>query len=135
MDVYQIAQRATDLDRASAFYTNLLGAPPTATFDPPGLVFFQVGSLRLLLDRNAPSALLYLQVEDVRVKVEELRTQGVRIENEPHVIFSHADDRLGPAGTDEWQAFIQDSEDNLVGLISHSPTSSREHTNNPTVES
>ncbi|MGI8405544.1 MAG: VOC family protein [Thermomicrobiales bacterium] len=115
MDVYQIAQRATDLDRASAFYTRLLGEPPIATFEPPGLVFFRVGTLRLLLDRNALRALLYLQVDDVRVRIEELRNQGVRIENEPHVIFSHEDDRLGQARTDEWQAFIRDSEDNLVG--------------------
>ncbi|MDX6521337.1 MAG: hypothetical protein QOF08_1942, partial [Gaiellales bacterium] len=25
---------------------------------------------------------------------------------------------LGPAGHDEWQAFIKDSEGNLVGLVS-----------------
>lgn len=124
MDVYQIAQRATDLDRARAFYARLLGEPPIATFEPPGLVFFRIGTLRLLLDRNAPSALLYLHVEDVRARIEELRNQGVQIENEPHVIFSHEDDRLGPAGTNEWQAFIRDSEDNLVGLIGHSTTSS-----------
>jgi len=31
---------------------------------------------------------------------------------------------LGPAGTDEWMAFFRDSEDNLVGLVSHSPASS-----------
>ena len=120
MDVYQIAQRVTDLDHASAFYTNLLGEPPVATFDSPGLVFFKVGSLRLLLDRHAPSALLYLHVDDVRARIEELRNQGVQIENEPHVIFSYTDDRLGPGGTDEWQAFIRDSGDNLVGLVSHS---------------
>ena len=40
---------------------------------------------------------------------------SVTIEHEPHVIFSHADDTLGPAGTDEWQAFVRDSEGNLVG--------------------
>ena len=30
--------------------------------------------------------------------------------------------RSGPAGTDEWMAFVRDSEGNLVGLVSHSPT-------------
>jgi methylmalonyl-CoA/ethylmalonyl-CoA epimerase len=34
------------------------------------------------------------------------------------VIFHHDDDALGPAGHDEWQAFIRDSEGNLVGLVS-----------------
>ena len=48
----------------------------------------------------------------------------MRIETEPHVIFSHSDDSLGPAGTDEWMAFFRDSEDNLVGLVSHSTAGS-----------
>ncbi|TWH30512.1 hypothetical protein [Isoptericola variabilis] len=39
------------------------------------------------------------------------------MESEPHVIFTHADDSLGPAGADEWQAFVRDSEGNLVGLV------------------
>jgi methylmalonyl-CoA/ethylmalonyl-CoA epimerase len=34
------------------------------------------------------------------------------------VIFSHTDDSLGLAGTDEWQAFVRDSEGNLLGLVS-----------------
>ena len=119
MDVYQVAQRATDLDRASAFYADLLGTPPTGRFDPPGLLFFQAGNTRLLLEANATSALIYLRVDDLQGTVERLRADGVKIESEPHVIFSHADDSLGPAGTDEWHAFIRDSEGNLVGLISH----------------
>ena len=41
--------------------------------------------------------------------------------SEPHVIFSHADDTLGPAGTDEWQASVRDSEGNLVGLVEQRP--------------
>jgi methylmalonyl-CoA/ethylmalonyl-CoA epimerase len=40
------------------------------------------------------------------------------IEKEPHVIFTHDDDTLGPAGTDEWMTFIRDSEGNLLGLVS-----------------
>ena len=34
-------------------------------------------------------------------------------------IFRHADDNLGPAGMEEWMAFVKDSEGNTVGLISH----------------
>jgi len=118
MELLQVAQRATDLDRAAAFYTDLLGTPPTGRFDPPGLLFFDLGSTRLLLEANAASALLYLGVDDLPATVERLRGSGVKIETEPHVIFSHDDDRLGPAGTDEWHAFIRDSEGNLVGLVS-----------------
>ena len=40
MILHQVAQHVDDLDRAIAFYSRLLGEPPIATFDPPGLSFF-----------------------------------------------------------------------------------------------
>lgn len=123
MDLVQVAQHADDLERASAFYQLLLGERPTAQFDPPGLVFFRLGASRLLLDRAAPTALLYLRVDDVRTRIEELRADGVVVQTEPHMIFRHDDDTLGPAGHEEWQAFVRDSEDNMVGLISLHPDS------------
>lgn len=121
MDLVQIAQRAVDLGRATAFYTDLLGTGPAATYDPPGLVFFDLGGVRLLLDRGAPSALHYLRVEDVHATVTRLRGAGVAVATEPHVIFSHEDHTLGPAGTDEWQAFVRDTEGNLLGLVEQRP--------------
>jgi methylmalonyl-CoA/ethylmalonyl-CoA epimerase len=113
----QVAQRAEDLERATAFYTELLGVPPSATYDPPGLVFFDLVGTRLMLEANAPSAVVYLSVTDLEATVDRLRSSGVTVEGEPHVVFSHSDDTLGPAGTDEWQAFVRDSEGNLVGLV------------------
>lgn len=121
MGLVQVAQHAEDLDRAAAFYSDLLGAPPTARFDAPGLLFFDLDGVRLLLDVGAPSALLYLRVDDVAATIERLRSRGVVVESEPHVIFRHEDDTLGPAGTDEWHAFVRDSEGNLVGLVSQLP--------------
>ncbi len=121
MTLVQIAQHADDLQRASSFYADLLGAPPVATFDPPGLVFFDLGGVRLLLDRGAPSCLLYLRVDDIDATLERLRAAGVPVESEPHLIFGHDDDTLGPAGTDEWMAFVTDSEGNHVGLVEHRP--------------
>jgi methylmalonyl-CoA/ethylmalonyl-CoA epimerase len=117
LPLVQVAQHADDLDRASAFYERLLGVPPTGRFDPPGLLFFDLGGTRLLLETGASTALLYLRVEGIHDRVERLRADGVAIVSEPHVIFSHADDSLGPSGTDEWQAFVRDSEGNLVGLV------------------
>jgi methylmalonyl-CoA/ethylmalonyl-CoA epimerase len=117
MRVVQVAQRVEDLRRASAFYADLLGAEPTATYDPPGLVFFDLDGVRLMLEVNTTAAMLYLSVADIDATIDRLRAKGVPIESEPHVIFSHEDDTLGPAGTDEWQAFITDSEGNMVGLV------------------
>ena len=121
MKITQIAQHAEDLDRAAEFYSALLGAAPAAVFDPPGLLFFDLDGVRLLLERGAPSSLIYLNVTDVRSSVAELEARGVEVVSAPHVIFHHDDARLGPAGTDEWMAFIRDSEGNTVGLVSHAP--------------
>ena len=121
MALIQVAQRAEDLARASAFYADLLGAQPVATYDPPGLVFFDLGGTRLLLDKGAPAGLHYFGVDDIEATVERLRGAGVRVASEPHMIFGHDDDTLGPAGTDEWMAFVEDSESNLVGLVEQRP--------------
>ena len=121
MHLTQVAQRAEDLDRAAAFYERLLASPPVARFDPPGLLFFDLDGTRLLLDRAAPSSLLYLAVDDVRRATEELRATGVRVVTEPHVIFEDHEGLLGPARTAEWMAFIEDSEGNTVGLVSRHP--------------
>ena len=119
MDIFQVAQHVDDLPRARAFYERLLGAPPTGVFDSPGLVFFQAGSIRLLLEYGATSALIYLKVDDVHATIESLRADKVDIVTEPFVIFRHSDDSLGPAGTAEWLSFVRDSEGNLLGLLSH----------------
>ncbi|HZX56860.1 MAG TPA: VOC family protein [Ilumatobacteraceae bacterium] len=124
MILHQVAQHVDDLERAAAFYTRLLGQPPIATFDPPGLVFFRLADTRLLLERGAPSALIYLRVDDVRTTVEQLRNDGVAIASEPHVIFTDDTGLFGEPGLQEWMAFITDSEGNLVGLASQNPPDS-----------
>ncbi|MGF6832064.1 methylmalonyl-CoA/ethylmalonyl-CoA epimerase [Paenarthrobacter sp. TE4293] len=118
MRFVQVAQHAEDLQRAAAFYSALLNAQPRAIFEPPGLVFFDVGGVRLLLESGAPSALLYFEVADLHGTVASLRGRGVRIISEPHLIFTHEDDVLGPADSEEWMAFLEDSEGNTVGLVS-----------------
>jgi methylmalonyl-CoA/ethylmalonyl-CoA epimerase len=117
MGLVQVAQHAEELARATRFYTDLLGRPPTATYDPPGLVFFDLDGTRLLLEQGAPSAVLYLRVDDIEAEVSRLEGLGVEVAGRPHLIFRHDDDTLGPAGTEEWQAFVTDSEGNTVGLV------------------
>jgi len=116
MRLVQVALHADDLGRAADFYTVLLGAAPIARFDEPGLLFFDLDGVRLLLDRNAPASLLYLHVDNVHDALDRLDGL-VDVVSHPHVIFAHHDDKLGPAGHDEWQAFIIDSEGNTVGLV------------------
>ncbi|MCC6236345.1 MAG: VOC family protein, partial [Dehalococcoidia bacterium] len=69
----QVAQPVTDIQRAIAFYRDILGARHLATFDPPGLAFFDIGGVRLMLDAIAeaqaqgprPGAPLYFRVPDI----------------------------------------------------------------------
>jgi methylmalonyl-CoA/ethylmalonyl-CoA epimerase len=111
----QVAQGVEDLERAAAFYSALIGSPPVATFDPPGLVFFDLAGVRLLLERGAPSALLYLRVDDLESAIA--RVGDVEVISTAHRIFTHTTNTLGPIGQEEWQSFIRDSEGNTVGLV------------------
>ena len=114
--LHQIAQHVDELDRAVAFYRDVLELPLLGRFDPPGLAFFDLGDTRLLLEPGAPSALLYLRVDDPGATLERLRAMNVVIEQDAHVIFSDAEGQFGPPGEDEVMGFFRDSEQNLVGL-------------------
>lgn len=117
MRLHQVAQHVEDLDRAAAFYTGVLGARQIARFDPPGLVFVDLDGVRLLLERGAPSALLYLRVDDARGYLDELRGKGVTIDTEASVIFDDAEGLFGDPAQ-EWMGFFRDSENNLIGVAS-----------------
>src|SRR5450755_3931819 len=78
MELHQIAQHADDLSRAVAFYQDILGGELIVCYDPPGLAFLRLGQARLLLDRAAPSALIYLRVEDARESARHLHGKRVR---------------------------------------------------------
>lgn len=113
----QVAQHADDLERATDFYTKTLGLPLIAKFGP--LVFLDLGTTRLLLEQAAPPAMIYLLVEDLDHRLADLRAAGVDVVTEPHEIFTDTEKVFGGAWRVETQAFIRDSEGNLVGLVSH----------------
>lgn len=113
----QVAQRVDNLERATDFYSALLGASPLGRFDPPGLVFFDLDGVRLLLERGAPSAVLYLLVDDLESAIH--RPGEIEVVSPAHLIFTHTTNALGPAGREEWHAFIRDPEGNIVGLVEY----------------
>ena len=113
----QVAQHADDLDRATAFYRDVVGLRHLATFEPPGLVFFDLGDgTRLLLEGGAPPALLYLRVADIATAQQRLIAAGAVFEDDPHLIHRDDEATFGERGVEEWMAFFRDSEGNLVGL-------------------
>jgi methylmalonyl-CoA/ethylmalonyl-CoA epimerase len=114
--LHQVAQRADDLDRAVAFYRDVLALPFITRFDPPGLAFFDLGSTRLLLEHGAPPALLYLAVDDIEVATRSFAAMGVSFVDAPHMIHRDDEGQFGPPGNEEWMTFFHDSEQNLLGL-------------------
>ncbi len=114
--------KAIDIDRAAAFYKNLLGAKPIAVFNPPGFAFFDLAGVRLFLDVNSANTVVYLEVPDVRTQIEVWRAAGIKVSSEPHVVFPDPDGLFDTPGN-EWLAFIEDSEGNQIGLMSREATS------------
>jgi methylmalonyl-CoA/ethylmalonyl-CoA epimerase len=119
--LHQVALGVQELDRAIAFYRDVVGLRFLHQFAGPGLAFFDLGGPRLLLEVGDRSSLVYLRVEDVEVAIERLRALGVTIEGEPHVIFEDRDGWFGDAPEAEVMAFIRDTEDNLVGIAGRRP--------------
>ena len=117
----QVAQRAVDLDRAVAFYQDVLGLELVAKFDPPGLAFFDLGGTRLLLEGGAPTCVLYLATDDIEASVRAIERAGVEMLERPQVI--HRDDAgdFGPAGHEELMAFFRDSEGNTLAYSERRP--------------
>ncbi len=112
----QIAINAHDVERAAAFYQDVLGLKLLFKA-PPGLAFFDCGGVRLMLDHpekpefNHPSSVLYFSVPDIQAAYAKLKESGVRFEDEPHMIAKMPTHDL-------WMTFFHDSEGNLLALMS-----------------
>ena len=116
--IHQIAVFAKDLDEAITFYRDTLGATYITTFDPPGLVFFDFGGTRLLLEKTGPKASVYFRVADIHSAHEELKAKGIKFIADPHLIFRDENGVFGSAGEEEWMAFFSDPSDNILALAS-----------------
>jgi methylmalonyl-CoA/ethylmalonyl-CoA epimerase len=111
----QIAVPVTDIEKAVAFYRDVLGM--RFLFQaPPGLGFFDCGGVRLMLDAPAAAnagqgSVIYYQVPDLQAAFETLSARGVVFEAKPHLIARMPDHEL-------WMAFFRDPDRNLLGLMS-----------------
>jgi len=111
----QIAINAHDVDRATAFYRDVLGLQHL--FRAGQLSFFDCGGVRLMLDKpekpefDHPSSILYFKVGDIQATYERLTAAGARFEDTPHLLARMSDNDL-------WMTFFRDSEGNLLALMS-----------------
>ena len=116
MRIGQIQMRAHDVERAAAFYENVLGLKLLFKA-PPNLAFFDCGGVRLMIDKpekpefDHPGSILYFAVPEIQASFASLKGNGVRFEDEPHMIARMPDHDL-------WMTFFRDSEDNLLALMS-----------------
>ncbi|MEZ4502149.1 MAG: VOC family protein [Dehalococcoidia bacterium] len=122
----QVAQPVADLARAVAFYGETLGARHVATFDPPGLAFFDLDGTRIMLDaliaeHAGRGSALYFSVADLDAGVSSLEARGVTLEGEPHMISRDDQGVFGVAGAETWMAFFRDPDGNLLALMSERP--------------
>lgn len=118
-DLRQVSQPADDVDRAVAFYRDVLGLRLIARFGD--LAFFDLAGTRLLLEKHngvQGSSILYLGVADIERAWRELTESGVQFVDEPHTIFTDGDGTFGEAGEDERMSFFHDTEGNLLALSS-----------------
>jgi predicted enzyme related to lactoylglutathione lyase len=112
----QIAINVQQLDRAVAFYRDVLGL--SFLFQaPPALAFFDCGGVRLMLtlpeDNPAlrGTSILYYSVDDIERAHATLAGRGVQFVDAPHVVARMPDHDL-------WLAEFRDSEDNVLALMS-----------------
>jgi methylmalonyl-CoA/ethylmalonyl-CoA epimerase len=111
----QIAIPVSDIDRAIAFYRDILGLRFLFAA-PPGLAFFDCGGVRLMLSRpegtgtgGAPGV-VYYRVTALEASYATLAARGATLHSPPHRIARLPDHEL-------WMAFLLDSEQNLLGLM------------------
>jgi methylmalonyl-CoA/ethylmalonyl-CoA epimerase len=112
--VAQIALSVRDIAGATAFYRDALGLKHL--FDVPGMSFFDVGGVRLMLsaqggEPGGKGTIVYLKVVDLAAAHMALSARSVHFEQPPHVV--------GRTPASEVSlAFCNDPDGNLIGLMS-----------------
>jgi catechol 2,3-dioxygenase-like lactoylglutathione lyase family enzyme len=114
----QIAINVHDLDRATAFYRDILGLP--LLFTTTALAFFDCGGVRLMLsppekpEFDHPGSVLYFTVPDIASAHRQMLSSGVHFEDRPHLIARMPDHDL-------WMTFFRDPDQNLLALMCEMP--------------
>ena len=117
-NIGQISIIVKDVERATAFYRDVLGLP--LLFTVPSMAFFDCGGVRLMLgtasspEYDHPSSIFYFRVPDVQAGYQRLVEHSVEIVAPPRLI--------APMPThDLWMTAFKDSEGNIHQLMSEVP--------------
>lgn len=113
--VGQIALSVHDIDRAIAFYRDVIGLK--FLFQAPNVAFFDVAGVRLMLgqaepkDLNPAGTILYFESSDLDADFAALKSRGAHVEQAPHFVA-----KLG--AKDLWMAAFRDPDANIFELMS-----------------
>ncbi|WP_263384020.1 VOC family protein [Granulicella arctica] len=112
----QVGIVVRDLAQAKDFYQHVLGMK--FLFDAGSMVFFQCGSVRLMIGTAeagkpfvAAGTILYFKVADIQESHGALAAGGVTFVAPPHLVAKMP-------GHDLWMAFLKDPDENVIGLMS-----------------
>jgi len=112
--ILQVAITVKEIDRATAFYRDVLGLPVLMT--APNMAFFNCGGVRLYLSSGQDSghpdgnSFLYFKTPDIAGFLADARARNVSIHQEPELIARMPDHDL-------WLMWIKDCEGNLLGIM------------------
>ncbi len=119
LGIGQLAIPVADLERALAFYRDVLGL--RFLFQaPPGLAFLDCGGVRLMLSRarpgeaTPPAGVIYYRVADLDAAYVTLQSRGASFVDEPHPIARLPDHEL-------WMVFLRDPDGHLLALMAERP--------------
>ncbi len=117
--IRQIAVTVSDVDRALAFYRDVLGL--TFLFSAgPNLAFLDAAGTRIMLTTPQGSgaigqnSVLYFKVSDIATIHAALVERGAKDELAPQLAAKMPDHEL-------WTGFLRDPDGNLVGLMEEKP--------------
>jgi len=114
----QIALAVGDVDRAEAFYRDVLKLRKLYRFGD--LTFFDCAGVRLMIEKaRAPenvhkSSVIYFRCADIALAVRELEGRGVTFTHKPHLIAKMEDHDL-------WMAFFEDPDGHTLALMQEAP--------------
>jgi methylmalonyl-CoA/ethylmalonyl-CoA epimerase len=118
-NIGQLAISVAELDRAVAFYRDVLGLRFLFRA-PPGLAFLDCGGVRIMLsevssgEAPTPAGVIYYRVPDLDAAYAALQSRGAAFLDAPHRIARLADHEL-------WMAFLRDPDGHVLALMAERP--------------
>ncbi|MFO7533837.1 MAG: VOC family protein [Candidatus Limnocylindrales bacterium] len=113
---------AADLDRAKAWYSQILGLEPVET-QPMGEVWYELGGSRFMLYQSQfagtnKATAAGLQVDDFNATVAQLKERGAVLEDYDFGEDFRTTDGIMTLPDGQKAAWITDSEGNILGISS-----------------